>query len=104
MDASEKPDQEQPEAAPEGVAGVKGLRSLRRLRDRVAAAAQELAQLRQENTVLHQRIAELEAGERALGDGGAPMLLEGDPEALRRKVDGFIQAIDRFLEEDRRQE
>lgn len=104
MDASEMSDREQPEGATEGVAGVKGLRSMRRLRDRVAAAAQELAQLRQENAALEQRISELEAGGRVLGDGGVAIPLEGDPEVLRRKVDGFIQAIDRFLEEDRRRE
>ncbi|MEZ4702817.1 MAG: hypothetical protein R2834_20965 [Rhodothermales bacterium] len=119
MDASEVPDRDESNPAPGGEAasggtegqpeaapGLKGLRSLRRLRDRVQAAAHELQALRQENAALQKRIAELERGmPEAAGDGGAgtaALALEGDPELLRRKVEGFITAIDRFLEEDSR--
>jgi hypothetical protein len=89
--------------AQDGGSGLKGLRSLRRLRDRIHAVAAELTALRQENAVLQERIAELERSTRPSGDGGAPLALEGDPEALRRKVEGFILAIDRFLEEGARE-
>jgi hypothetical protein len=107
MEASEVPNRDELNPAPEGGAEghpegatLIGLRSLRRLRDRVQAAAQEIQALRQENAALHLRIAELERSVRTAGDGGAPIALEGDPDQLRRKVDGFILAIDRYLEED----
>ncbi len=106
MEASEVPNRDElnpaPEGAAEGASTLIGLRSLRRLRDRVQAAAQEIQALRQENVALHQRIVELERSVRPAGDGGAPLALEGDPDQLRRKVDGFIVAIDRYLEEDSR--
>ncbi|MDZ4699970.1 MAG: hypothetical protein SH809_09720 [Rhodothermales bacterium] len=110
MEASEVPNREEltptpaggAEGQPEGTSTLIGLRSLRRLRDRVQAAALEIQALRQENAALHQRIVELERSVRTSGDGGTPLAFEGDPDLLRRKVDGFIVAIDRYLEEDSR--
>lgn len=106
MEASEVPNRDElnsaPEGALEGASTLIGLRSLRRLRGRVLAAAQEIQALRQENVALHQRIAVLEQRVGTGGDGGASLALEGDPDQLRRKVDGFIHAIDRYLEDDSR--
>lgn len=75
-----------------------GLAALERLRKRVEAAAAEIERLRAENVALAERVRELAAHEVASGDGeAAPLMLEGDPDALRKKVEGFIEAIDRML-------
>ncbi len=78
--------------------GLKGTRSLRKLRDRVELAASELIRLREENTALQERIEQLES--MPAGKGGDPglLLLDTDPETLKRKVEGFIQSIDNYLE------
>ena len=71
-------------------------RALSRLRERVEAAAREIERLRTDNATLAARVAELQDG---LGDD-APMLSlpdAGDPEALRARVQGFIDAIDEVL-------
>ena len=78
--------------------GLKGTRSLRKLRDRVERAANELIRLRSENQLLQERIEELEAMPATNDDAGG-LVLDGNPEALKRKVEGFIQAIDDYLEE-----
>ncbi len=79
--------------------GLKGTRSLRRLRDRVERAASELIRLREENATLQERIEELEGSGAAKADGGAgKLVLDTDPEALKRKVEGFIQSIDNYLD------
>ena len=66
--------------------------SLEQLRDRVTRAVAEILRLREANRTLAQRIAHLES-ERAPG-----LQLDDDPEALREKITGFIEALDRFLE------
>jgi hypothetical protein len=74
--------------------------SLERLRDRIEVAAHELKRLREENDGLRQRIGELEARPDAGSKGTLPSI-EHDPEVLRKKIGGFIEAIDRFLERER---
>ena len=76
-----------------------GLAALERLRKRVEAAAAEIERLRTENAALAERVRELAAHDVARGDGGAglSLTLEGDPSALRKKVEGFIEAIDQML-------
>ena len=71
-------------------------RALSRLRERVEAAAREIERLRSNNAALAARVAELHAG---LGDDAPPLALPGmgDPEALRTRVQGFIDAIDEVL-------
>ena len=77
----------------------KSLGSLEKLRDRVEVAARELRRLREENQALAARLAEMEANPPADPEG-AFVPLDEDPELLRRKVTGFIEAIDRYLDQD----
>lgn len=90
-----------PDAGPTRTdASAPSLQALERLRDRVEAAAREIERLRQENERLAERVQELAALEAARPEDGGPLptlVLESDPEALRRKVEGFIEAIDRVL-------
>ena len=79
--------------------GLKGTRSLRKLRDRVERAAHELIRLRDENSALQKRIEELEARPASSGDQAGVLLLDTDPETLKRKVEGFIQSIDDYLDQ-----
>ncbi len=90
---AQRPEESSPKAT-----GLKGTRSLRRLRDRVERAANELIRLREENTALQSRIDELE-GASDKGDSTAgKLVLDTDPAALKRKVEGFIQSIDNYLD------
>ena len=59
----------------------------------------EIERLRAENAALAERVAALAAHDVARSEGGEePALrLEGDPEALRKQVEAFIEAIDRML-------
>ena len=85
----------------DGTSGIKGTRAIRRLRERVERVALELQSLREENATLQERIVELEAssgGERA--EGNVASMFESDPDALKKKVEGFIQAIDQYLEDN----
>ena len=66
--------------------------SLEQLRDRVTRAADEILRLREANQALAERIARLESEERTV------VTFDDDPEALREKIAGFIEAIDRFLD------
>lgn len=75
---------------------LRSTQSLERLREKVEGAAQELKRLREENEDLVARIAELEARPAQESDA-ASVSFEEDPEALRRKVTGFIEAIDQYL-------
>lgn len=73
--------------------------SLRRLRERVETAARELERLRKENAALTKRIEKLET--RPPVDVDDTLLtLDEDPEALREKIEGFIEAIDRYLAQE----
>jgi|GEM_PF-6691928 len=78
---------------------VLSTRSLRKLRSRVERAAHELRVLREENTSLQERVAELEAISVEKIPEGNAFFLESDPESIKRKVEGFIQAIDRYLDD-----
>ncbi len=71
-------------------------RALSRLRERVEEAAREIERLRSSNAALAQRVLELQAG---LGDDAPAISLPdmGDPEALRARVQGFIDTIDEVL-------
>ncbi len=80
---------------------LKGLGSLERLRDRVETAAHELKRLREENQALAERVRELESHPEAEVQGTF-LSLEHDPELLSRKITGFIEAIDRYLENERK--
>ena len=82
--------------------GLPGPDSLIRLRNRVERVLAELHQLRAENAALSARIRELEAD--AGSSASHPSLpLDEDPEQLRRKITSFIEAIDRYLEQDTEQ-
>ena len=87
------------EQALKGDVHLKGSRSLERLRERVERAAQELVRLRQENAALAARLHALES-EAALPQEGTLLGLPEDPETLRRRVTGFIEAIDQYLAND----
>lgn len=80
-------------------APARSLQALERLRDRVEAAAREIERLREENARLAERVQELATLDAARPDGSPipALALEGDPEALRRKIEGFIEAIDHVL-------
>jgi len=98
----EKSEDKAAEKSAEGAApkagGLKGTRALRKLRDRVELAAHELIRLREENTALQHRIEELEALPASEGGDAGMLLFDTDPETLKRKVEGFIQSIDNYLE------
>lgn len=79
---------------------LKSAQSLERLRDRIETAAHELKRLRDENQALSERIKELEARPNVAPEGTF-LSLEHDPELLRRKISGFIEVIDRYLERER---
>lgn len=87
-----------PERAPEASVSFSGIEVITRLRDRVETAAFELKRLREENTALAARLQALEAQPAATA-----LPLDQDPEVLRRKITGFIDAIDRYLEQENTQ-
>lgn len=68
---------------------------LERLRDRIHDVVRELDALRQENHRLSQQIAALQ-GE--TGADAVMLRLDESPEALREKIEGFIAALDTYLE------
>jgi predicted transcriptional regulator len=72
---------------------------LERLRDRVEVAARELTRLREENEALRTRIEQM-SGTADLELADSITALDEDPEVVRRKVRGFIELIDRYLEPD----
>ena len=71
-------------------------RALSRLRERVEDAAHEVERLRAQNAALAAQVADLQAG---LGADSAGLALpEGtDPDALRARIQSFIDAIDEVL-------
>lgn len=75
---------------------LKGPQSLERLRDRVKKAARELERLRTENAALTERLRRLESRP-AVDLDGTVLAFDEDPDVLREKVEGFIQAIDTYL-------
>ena len=97
-DPQEHPKEKKEDGSTENTA-VLSTRSLRKLRSRVERAAHELRVLREENTSLQERVAELEAISAEKIPEGNAFFLESDPESVKRKVEGFIQAIDRYLDD-----
>ena len=82
--------------AARGPARLKSPQSLARLRDRVQEAADQLTRLREENEALRARIEQLE--QRPVVDPDLTLLtFEDDPDALRRKIAGFIATLDDYL-------
>ena len=95
-DATPRPD----DAADRPEAGRREWTALSRLRDRVEAAAREVERLRAENAALARRVLELQDARdvpaTSFSFGG-----EGeDVEALRTRVQGFIDTIDGLLQAD----
>ena len=73
-------------------------RSLSHLRDRVEAAVREIERLRAENADLARRVAELQDE-----SASAPSFRFGDsddPNALKARVQGFIDLVDGLLRAD----
>jgi len=92
-----------PDTAPKsGTAHLKSISSLERLRDRVDVAALELRRLREENVALSERLQMLET---SAHKPVRPSFFsaEHDPEVLRRKINNYIEAIDRYLESESKQ-
>ena len=81
---------------PRGRPAADQWRALSRLRERVEAAVGEIERLRSENAALAARVAVLQDG---LGDESPALALPdaADPDALRARVKGFIDAIDEVL-------
>lgn len=98
-----RPDQGETHAADLGTPGFgagRGSQVLERLRERVEVAARELERLRKDNVLLARRIAELEARP-AVDDDQSFLVLDENQEVLRKKVEGYIQAIDAYLSRER---
>ena len=96
MSNQPEPNEQQSAEQDSGPVRLKSPQALERLRDRVQTAARELARLRQENAKLAERIRTLET--RPVVDPDAALVtFDEDPEELRRKVEGFIDAIDQYL-------
>lgn len=93
-------DQPEGEGLADLTTSLKGIHALERLRDRILTVANEILRLREENAALAERIARLEARPESLFEEGTLLHLEEDPEALRRKITGFIEAIDQYLERE----
>ena len=89
-----RPDLAPPATAPSANAAA----ALERLRLRVGDALRELDRLRAENDRLAARVAELETEADRAAD--AVTIAGEDPEALRAKVEGFIEALDQYLAHD----
>ena len=78
-------------------AGRPEWRSLSHLRDRVEEAVLEIERLRSENAALAKRLLELQAG----ADAPSFVFGEGeDTEALRARVQGFLDLVDGLLGDD----
>ena len=78
---------------------LKSYKSLERLRDRVQLTTRELARLRAENAELQRQVEDLKAGGGTPVEG-TPIVFTETPAGLRAKVEGFIEAIDQYLQED----
>lgn len=69
-----------------------------RLRTHVQHAAQAIRRLRAENRRLARRVQELESRP-AIEDDETLLALDTDPDALRDTIEGFIETIDRYLDQ-----
>lgn len=82
---------------PQNVARLRKVESLERLRERVEAAADEIVRLRSENARMASDIDELRSTLVETRDKPA-ITFDDDPEELRARVRGFIDAIDEYLQ------
>ncbi len=81
-----------------GPVHLKGTRSLERLRDRIDLAVKELVRLREENAALQKQLDSFQSHGIESADG-TPVVFTESPSALRTKVENFIEAIDRYIEQ-----
>ena len=84
-----------PVPLPAAAAATPPGQALERLRARVLDAVRELERLRVENDTLAARVAEMEV--EAGREPVALALFDGDPAALRRQIEGFVEALDALL-------
>lgn len=77
--------------------------ALEQLRTQVERAVRSLKRLRKENERLRARVEELQTHP-GLDQDGTFVSFDEDPEVLRRKINGFIDAIDHRLAKDRIEE
>lgn len=71
---------------------------LEQLRTRVKSATSEINRLKADN---EKQAARLDKLKDKVPDAKGPALyIDGDRDALRKKVRGYIETIDRFLKED----
>jgi predicted nucleic acid-binding Zn-ribbon protein len=82
---------------PQNAARLRKVESLERLRDRVEAAANEIVRLRGENARMAADISELRSS-LAEAQEAPKLVFDEDPAELRGKVQGFIEAIDEYLQ------
>ena len=76
---------------------VPGTQSIERLRNRIELTVKELTRLRSENASLQKQLQEVKAHPLDSLDG-TPVIFTESPAALRAKVEGFIGAIDRYVQ------
>ncbi len=87
-----------PAPLPASAAATPPGQALERLRARVLDAVREIERLRVENDTLAARVAEME-----VEAGREPVAIApfgGDPEALRRQIEGFVEALDALLTDE----
>ena len=90
----------EPQAGPAAKVRPQGrsARALERLRNRIELVSKELHRLREENASLQREVEELQM--RGLGGvDGTPIVFTDNPAALRAKVEGFIESIDAYLDQ-----
>jgi|GEM_PF-3225958 len=75
----------------------KSRRALEQLRDRIEAALGEIERLRKENARLAERLRELEETTGIADPERTVLSIDERPEAARRKVKRFIQALDQYI-------
>ncbi|NNF59492.1 MAG: hypothetical protein HKN04_14745 [Rhodothermaceae bacterium] len=90
---------DRPNAPPAGSTTQADLRALVRLRDRVEAAVREIERLRAENMALMARVAALQEETASGGEGTTlPLFAEvEDADALKARIQGFIDTLDQLL-------
>ena len=97
--ASPLPDVNEQLSAKQAAASTRVAHSMRQLRDRVEESKEELLRLRATNSALAQRVRELESTPLA-GPTDLVLSFDQDPKEMRATVDGFIEAIDKYLAND----
>ena len=90
---------EKPSRIREPAPPLHNLRSLEHLRDRVQEIALEFRRLREENVALYKRIETLESDKRK-HPTSASLVFQESPDVVRRKIQGFIDALDEYLQHD----